>query len=92
MVMKKIIFMMLVVFASSAFSKGTCTGCRIKNLGFGDHYNDYCKSGSCVFIMVEGSLTNRPECSKQGWHFTLDTSTAAAKSTPWSNNSLLVLL
>lgn len=80
--MKNILFVLLLVVSSEVFSAGTCTGCSIKTIGLGPHYDQFCTSGACVFIMMNGAVTDRASCgSGSGWHFTLDVATDSGKAT-----------
>lgn len=67
---------------SASFAVGTCSGCKIKNLGSGPYYDALCGSGSCVFVAVEPTVGGKPGCaSNTYWDFALDTSTASGKAT-----------
>jgi hypothetical protein len=79
--MKKICIVLATIFWSVSGYAGTCTNCSIKNLGFGPYYDNFCSSESCVFVMVEGSITGKPDCSDQGWQFVLDTTTSSGQHT-----------
>lgn len=74
-----VIFLLIVSVQLSASDQ--CSSCTIKHLGFGSYYDDLCQSSSCVFIMLNEAVSNRPACSSAGWHFTIDTTTDSGKGT-----------
>lgn len=75
-------FALLTGGASTSFAAGLCSPCKITSLGSGAYYDNLCPAGSCVFISLSPTPTGRPACSyNTGWHFVLDTSTAAGKVT-----------
>src|SRR5688572_8006051 len=72
----------LLLVCGAATAAGSCTGCRVKNLGTGPYFDSICASGSCVFIALEGSVTGKPACSSNSyWHFVINLNSPSGKST-----------
>lgn len=70
------------IVCGAATAAGSCTGCRIKNLGSGPYFDSICASGSCVFLALEGTVTGKPACSANSyWHFVINLNTPSGKST-----------
>jgi hypothetical protein len=73
-------FFLMVCGAASA--AGSCTGCRVKNIGSGPYFDSICASGSCVFLALEGTVTGKAACSTNSyWHFVVNLNTPSGKST-----------
>lgn len=74
--------LLFLILSAQTFSSDACKNCTIKLLGFGPHYDVTCVSTSCVYVMMNESITNRPtNCNTASWHFTVDTSTDSGKGT-----------
>lgn len=74
--------MLLALCSGSAFAEGSCLNCLIKNFGVGPYFDSICTSGSCVFVSMDGTVSNRPGCSTNStWHFVLDVTTPGGRTT-----------
>lgn len=78
-----VLFGILATANLNAYATGEVNDVTVTMLGTGSFYNQLCSSSECVFIAVSTAPTGAPACAihASGWHFVLDSSTAAGRQT-----------